>query len=166
MPRDRLKSSVADARRPIQGLSGLIGLARVASSWGRFACGRHRPSPPGRTPRNRGPSVRTLSLPRRSRGSPRDIRLASTPPGALPTSRITGPEIAAMRTCDLRLLRSCPAAPLRVATARRPPHARATGCGGAGRPPPSEHADLMKAGRRARRGCRVEFGQRDPCRGD
>jgi hypothetical protein len=49
---------------------------------------------------------------------------------------------------------------------RRPPHARATGRGGAGRPPPSEHADLMKAGRRARRWFRVDSGHRDPCRGD
>jgi hypothetical protein len=79
--------------------------------------GRHRPSPPGRTRRNRGPSVRTLSLPRRSRGSPGDIRLASTPLGVVSMARITGPEIAARRTCDPRLVQPCPAAPLRVATA-------------------------------------------------
>ena len=31
-----------------------------------------------------------------------------------------------------------------------------------GRPPPrSEHSDLIKAGRRARRWCRVDFGQRE-----
>jgi hypothetical protein len=35
------------------------------------------------------------------------------------------------------------------------------------RPPAaSEHADLMNAGRRARRGCRVDFRLRDPCRGN
>ncbi len=48
----------------------------------------------------------------------------------------------------------------------RPSAARATGRRGAGRPPPSEHADLTKAGRRARRWWRVDFGPRDPCRGD
>jgi hypothetical protein len=45
-------------------------LARVARRGGSLARGRHRPSPPGRTHRNRGPSVRTLSLPRRSRVLP------------------------------------------------------------------------------------------------
>jgi hypothetical protein len=60
----------------------------------------------------------------------------------------------------------CPAAPLRVAIGRRPPHARAAGRRGAGRQPPSEHADVTNAGRRARRWYRVDFGLRDPCRGN
>jgi hypothetical protein len=74
---------------------GLVGVARRD---GRVACGRHRPSPPGRTRRNRGPSVRTRSLPRRSKGFSRDIRLASTPLGVVSPARITGPEIAARKS--------------------------------------------------------------------
>jgi hypothetical protein len=143
-----------------------LGLARVARRGGSVACGRHRPSPPGRTRRNRGPSVRTRSLPRRSRGSPRDIRLASTPLGVFSTARITGPEIAARRTCAPRLSATLPGRAATGGHGRRPPHARALGRGGAGRPPPSEHADLMTAGRRARRWFRVDFDHRDPCRGD
>jgi hypothetical protein len=117
---------------------------------GRVACGRHRPSPPGRTRRNRGPSVRTLSQPRRSGGSPCDIRLASTPLGL---SQRPDHGAGDRREEDLRPAVAA-TLPGRAATGghgRRRPHVRATGRGGAGRPPPSEHADVMKAGRRARR---------------
>jgi hypothetical protein len=72
------------------------------------------------------------------------------------TARITGPEIAARRTSYPRFVRPCPAAPLRVATADACRTARARGRGGAGRPPPSEHTDITTAGRRARRGYRVD----------
>jgi hypothetical protein len=89
---------------------------------GSVACGGHRPSPPGRPPEPRsfGPYALAAAA---IRGSPNDIRLAPTPLGALPTTRITRPEIAAMKTCDPRLPQPCPAAPLRVATAdaRRTP---------------------------------------------
>jgi hypothetical protein len=61
--------------------------------------------------------------------------------------------------------RGCATLPGRAATGghgRRPPHARATGRRGAGRQPPSEHADVTNAGRRVRRCCRVDSGHRDP----
>jgi hypothetical protein len=83
---------------------------------GRFACGRHRPSPPGRTRRNRafGPYARAAAAIKGfSRRHP--SRVNTTWGFAYDTDHAARDRRD--EDCDPRLSRSCPAAPLRVATA-------------------------------------------------
>jgi hypothetical protein len=157
-----------DGARPRTSMSTRRDCAHVDSSRSRKdfasqALDGHRPRATMSTRRNSAPTVRTLTPPRRSTADSAGVRTWHALPGVIPTPRITETGIAARRTCGAELVRSCPAA-LQGCRVQWPSGARrgqgqwpcrtAAAVGSA--PTPS------RAGNRRQRGCRADFGLRDP----